>query len=72
MSRERHEQIAEMVKTVSTEALKLLPVLVRWVQERINAGEGVDVIRRDIEDLTDRVLANRAKVDAALDKLKEE
>src|SRR5690606_10466709 len=44
-------------------ALGLLPELVDWVADRIEGGESVETIRRDIKDRRAEVAANRVKRD---------
>lgn len=45
-------------------ALGLLPEVVDWIADRIEGGETVETIRRDIKDRRAQVAANRAKRDA--------
>lgn len=44
-------------------ALGLLPEVVDWIADRIEGGESVEVIRRDIKDRRAQVAANREKRD---------
>lgn len=44
-------------------ALGLLPEVVDWLADRIEGGESIETIRRDIKDLRAQVAANRAKRD---------
>lgn len=44
-------------------ALGLLPELVEWVVDRIEDGEDVDHIRRDIRDRREQIKAQRAERD---------
>ena len=44
-------------------ALGLIPELVEWVVDRIEDGEDVDHIRRDIKDRREQIRANRAERD---------
>ena len=46
-------------------AMGLLPELVEWVVDRIEGGESVEVIRRDIKDRRQQIRDNRAAVDVA-------
>ncbi|MEM7609524.1 MAG: hypothetical protein AAF411_29615 [Myxococcota bacterium] len=45
-------------------AIELIPAAVRWIHARIESGEKPEDIRRDIQDRTDVIEANRAKRDA--------
>lgn len=49
--------------TVFRTALGLLPELVEWVVDRLNDGEDVEHIRRDIQDRREQIKANRAERD---------
>lgn len=59
-----------MIGTIVEVAAKLLPPLVRWIVELVEAGETPEeaeaIIRRDIEDRRAEIAANRAKVDEAM------
>lgn len=51
------------MKSAFRVALGLIPELVEWVVDRIQDGEDVEHIRRDIQDRREQIKANRAERD---------